>query len=97
MQQKSHSLRLSGVLGVALATLAACAPASPGRPGPEPRAAAGHALIPAPADLRLSGGAPFAITAATTIRVQPGSAEVERIAEQFAHILRPSTGFPLPV
>jgi hexosaminidase len=97
MQQKSKFLRLYGVLTVALGTLAACTPAGPGRSGPEPGRATGHAVIPAPADARLSGGEPFAITRATTIRVQPGSPEVERIAEQLAHILRPSTGFPLPV
>jgi hexosaminidase len=98
MQQKSQSLRLYGVVTVALAALAGCAAPGAGRTGPEPaRAGATHDVIPAPADVRLSGGEPFAITAATTIRVQPGSPEVEGIAEQLAHILRPSTGFPLPV
>ncbi|MBW3576045.1 MAG: beta-N-acetylhexosaminidase, partial [Actinobacteria bacterium] len=56
-----------------------------------------HTVIPAPAELRFSDGQPFTITAATTIRVESGSAEVERIGEYLARILRPSTGFPIPV
>jgi hexosaminidase len=94
-----------GVLSLALAPLAACAPTAPppaAAPAPAPAAPSapalvGPAVIPVPASLQLTGGEPFTLTATTTIRGDPGSVEVQRIGEPLAQLLRPSTGFPVPV
>ncbi|MEU9989563.1 beta-N-acetylhexosaminidase [Streptomyces sp. NPDC048045] len=66
--------------------------------GPAPGATAPTPLdrvVPAPASVT-PAGSPFRITRATLVRVD-GSAEVRRIGEYLAGILRPSTGYPLPV
>jgi hexosaminidase len=47
--------------------------------------------------LSLTGGAPFTITALTTIVVDPSTAEPARTAELLAAVLRPSTGLSLSV
>ncbi|MGA5649187.1 beta-N-acetylhexosaminidase [Streptomyces seoulensis] len=65
---------------------------------PVAQAAAPPALdrvIPAPASVR-PGGTPYRITRATAVRVD-GSAEVRRIGAYLTGILRPSTGYPLPL
>ncbi|MFD4542386.1 beta-N-acetylhexosaminidase [Streptomyces bauhiniae] len=65
---------------------------------PAAQAAAPPALdrvIPAPASVQ-PGGTPYRITRATGVRVD-GSAEVRRIGAYLAGILRPSTGYPLPL
>ncbi|MFJ8733692.1 beta-N-acetylhexosaminidase [Streptomyces bauhiniae] len=65
---------------------------------PAAQAAAPPALdrvVPAPASVR-PGGTPYRITRATGVRVD-GSAEVRRIGAYLAGILRPSTGYPLPL
>ncbi|MFI5975040.1 beta-N-acetylhexosaminidase [Streptomyces sp. NPDC051452] len=65
---------------------------------PEARAAAPTPLdrvIPAPASVE-PGGAPYRITRATGVRVG-GSAEVRRIGAYLTGILRPATGYPLPL
>ncbi|HEX2095532.1 MAG TPA: beta-N-acetylhexosaminidase [Longimicrobiaceae bacterium] len=56
-----------------------------------------HTIIPQPASVEPAPGDPFTLTAATRIGVEPGSGEVAGIGEYLAAILRPSTGFPLPV
>ena len=43
------------------------------------------------------GGGAFAVGAATAVVVDADHEEVARTAEWFASILRPSTGFPIPV
>jgi hexosaminidase len=53
-------------------------------------------LVPAPASMNLSGGIPFTLTAATSIVVDDDG-ESSRTAELLAAVLRPSTGFPIPV
>ncbi len=53
-----------------------------------------HRIIPAPASIMLAEADSFAITAATAIRVEAGSA---RVGEQLAEMLRTPTGFPVPV
>ncbi|SDK96815.1 beta-N-acetylhexosaminidase [Streptomyces indicus] len=53
-------------------------------------------VVPAPAEVD-AGGSPYEITARTAIRVPDDSREVRRIGEQLARILRPSTGYRLPV
>ncbi|WP_053665585.1 beta-N-acetylhexosaminidase [Streptomyces sp. MMG1121] len=52
-------------------------------------------VIPAPASVR-AGGTPYRITRATGVRVD-ASAEVRRIGAYLTGILRPSTGYPLPL
>ncbi|MDN3022672.1 beta-N-acetylhexosaminidase [Streptomyces sp. S.PB5] len=52
-------------------------------------------VVPAPASVA-PGGSPYRITRDTRIRVG-ASQEVRRIGEYAAKVLRPSTGYPLPV
>ncbi|TGN72520.1 beta-N-acetylhexosaminidase [Streptomyces bauhiniae] len=52
-------------------------------------------VVPAPASVE-PGGTPYRITRATAVRVD-GSAEVRRIGAYLTGILRPSTGYPLPL
>jgi hexosaminidase len=56
-----------------------------------------HHIVPAPVSVVAGTGAPFALTAATTIVVPAGNGEVQRIAEQLAMVLRPSTAFANPI
>ncbi|MFC7221346.1 beta-N-acetylhexosaminidase [Streptomyces polyrhachis] len=52
-------------------------------------------VVPAPASA-VPGGAPYEITAATAIRV-PAGGEAGAVGAYLAGLLRPSTGYPLPV
>ncbi len=58
---------------------------------------AGPQIIPAPASLTLTPGAPFDLNRATSIVVDGSNTEVTAIAQALATLLRPSTGFPLVV
>jgi hexosaminidase len=74
-------------------TAAACAPAvstpvQPVRAGPQ--------LVPAPASMVLSSGAPFSVERTTSIYVD-GGPEATAIGETFAALMRKSTQFPLAV
>jgi hexosaminidase len=88
-------------LGVALA----CAVATRGlaqppqaAPAPAPLATlAAHAVVPAPVSVVPGTGAPFVLTATTTVVVPAGGGEAARIGEALATLLRPATGFPIPV
>ncbi|MCX4823274.1 beta-N-acetylhexosaminidase [Streptomyces sp. NBC_01142] len=53
-------------------------------------------IVPAPASVR-PGGSPYTLTPATGIRVDDGSSEGRRIGTYLAQVLRPSTGYALPV
>ncbi|MFE7325685.1 beta-N-acetylhexosaminidase [Streptomyces sp. NPDC057565] len=53
-------------------------------------------IVPAPAEVK-AGGSPYTITAGTKIRVDGDSAETRRIGTYLAGVLRPSTGYALPV
>ncbi|MFI6941857.1 beta-N-acetylhexosaminidase [Streptomyces sp. NPDC050418] len=53
-------------------------------------------VIPAPAEVD-AGGSPYEITSGTRISVEDGSREARRIGEALAGVLRPSTGYRLPV
>ncbi|WP_307804906.1 beta-N-acetylhexosaminidase [Streptomyces sp. VRA16 Mangrove soil] len=53
-------------------------------------------VVPAPAKVT-AGGSPYAITARTRIRVDDGSRDARRIGNYLAGVLRPSTGYRLPV
>jgi len=54
-------------------------------------------IVPAPASMTVGGGAPFVLTAATSIVVAPGSADAAPGAEALGTLLRPATGFPVLV
>lgn len=53
-------------------------------------------VVPAPASVR-PGGGPYTITDRTRIRVPGGDGEARRVAGYLAGLLRPATGFELPV
>jgi hexosaminidase len=54
-------------------------------------------VIPAPASVRVTGGAGFTLARSTRIVTPPGSPAVARIGADLAAALRRSTGYPLPV
>ncbi|MGH3313404.1 MAG: beta-N-acetylhexosaminidase [Streptomyces sp.] len=73
-------------------TAAAAEPPAPPDRKPTPL----DQVIPAPESVQ-AGGAPFTIGERTVIRVSGASEEAKRVGGQLAALLRPSTGFPLPV
>jgi hexosaminidase len=88
--------RLARVLGSLLLVAAAGAftvGATPPAPGPVP--APLDRVVPAPASVK-AGGAPYRITRDTAIRVD-GSPEARRVGEYLADLLRPSTGYRVPL
>ncbi len=54
-------------------------------------------VVPVPASATATAGVTFSITSTTTIYTQPGSTAAADIGAYLAGILRPSTGYPLPV
>ncbi|MCD9141618.1 beta-N-acetylhexosaminidase [Streptomyces albireticuli] len=103
MRRRSRTARvtrpprlLSALLLVAAALAGtAQARAADGAPGPATPVPLTH-VIPAPASVH-PGGDPYEITARTRIRVPHDAPEARRIAGRLAALLRPSTGYPLPV
>ncbi|MFE6662887.1 beta-N-acetylhexosaminidase [Streptomyces sp. NPDC057697] len=69
-------------------------PAAHGGPAAAPPRPLGQ-VVPAPAAAE-PGGSPYTITAGTRIRVD-GSGEARKVGDYLAGVLRPSTGYPLPV
>jgi hexosaminidase len=57
----------------------------------------GPQIIPAPSSLTMGSGVPFDLSRRTTIVVDANNGEVTAIAQAFAAIVRPSTGFPLVI
>jgi hexosaminidase len=88
--------RLLCALLVVVATAAAAGPAvaAPQRPVAQPRPLG--QVVPAPSSVR-AGGAPYAITRATRIQVPDGSAQAVGVGRYLADLLRPPTGYALPV
>ncbi|MBC9717001.1 beta-N-acetylhexosaminidase [Streptomyces sp. TRM66268-LWL] len=97
MRQQWTTPRLLGSLLLVAAVGISCVGAAPAG---EAKAASGVVplgqVIPAPAEVE-PGGSPYEITSRTRIRVEEGSREARRIGEQLAGVLRPSTGYRLPV
>jgi hexosaminidase len=54
-------------------------------------------VVPAPVSVAMDGGSAFALSATTSIVIDPGNPNLARAAEIFAAVLRPSTGFAVPV
>ncbi|MEU5687422.1 beta-N-acetylhexosaminidase [Streptomyces venezuelae] len=96
---RSHR-RTTRILGSLLLVAAAGISSFAAAPAPgEARAPATTPLgqvVPAPLAAE-PGGAGYEITAKTRIRVGKGNAEERRVAEYLAELLRPSTGYRLPV
>ncbi|MEV6009342.1 beta-N-acetylhexosaminidase [Streptomyces sp. NPDC051976] len=53
-------------------------------------------VVPVPASVTAGGGS-FRITAATAVRLTDGSARTRQVADYLAGLLRPATGYALPV
>jgi hexosaminidase len=56
-----------------------------------------HRIVPMPSSVSASGGAPFPLTATTAIAVPGGNADLARVGEALAAMMRPATGMPFPV
>ncbi|MFE6975582.1 beta-N-acetylhexosaminidase [Streptomyces sp. NPDC057682] len=89
------SLLLVTAAGISSACAAPEASAAGGAPAASEPRPLGQ-IVPAPVSVR-PGGSPYALTPATAIRVDGSSGEVRRIGEYLAGVLRPSTGYALPV
>ena len=99
----NDSRRLRALLAVTC-TLAACRAPSSSSPDPVPlqrqpalASLGAHAVVPAPSSVTSGSGAPFVLSAASTIVVATGNADAARVGEGLGALLRPSTGFPLTV
>ncbi|MET7701118.1 family 20 glycosylhydrolase [Streptomyces sp. NPDC005485] len=93
MRQHHRTPRLLGTLLLVAAaglSVVGAAPAAPAR-----SATPLGQVVPAPASVD-AGGSPYRITGGTHIRVD-GSPEARRVGEYLADILRPSTGYRIPV
>ncbi len=95
---------LQSVPAPAPAAPAPAAPAAAPAPGPVPLQTQpplatldAHRVVPAPASVVAAAGAPFALTPTTAIVVAAGDREVGRVGAMLAALLRPATGFRLPV
>ncbi|MFF9144154.1 beta-N-acetylhexosaminidase [Streptomyces sp. NPDC014861] len=89
-------LLLATALGCTEAGTAAPAPGPAALPAAEPDVRPLGRIIPLPASVE-PGGAPYTLTAATRIGVPAGAPAVRAVAERLAGLLRPATGFRLPV
>ncbi|MFJ5894890.1 beta-N-acetylhexosaminidase [Streptomyces sp. NPDC093064] len=91
--------RTSRALGALLLVAAAGAftvgAAPAGKAAPAAAATPLGQVVPAPASVR-AGGSPYRITAGTHIRVD-GSRGARQVGEYLADVLRPSTGYRLPL
>jgi len=56
-----------------------------------------HMLVPTPVSVSPGSGAPFTLSATTTVVVPSGNADVMRVGEMLAAILRRPSGYRLPV
>jgi hexosaminidase len=62
-----------------------------------PTSLAGHRIVPVPLSVIPGSGAPFTLSATTTIIAPEGNAEVARSADMLAALLRVPTGLPMAV
>ncbi|MEV4756958.1 beta-N-acetylhexosaminidase [Micromonospora sp. NPDC049559] len=98
MRTPSTPLRAASVLCLAL--LAGPVVAGPAAAGPLTSPGTTRQLadvIPAPLQTYADAGAGYRLAPDTVIRTQSGSPEIRRIGEYLAGVLRPATGYRLPV
>lgn len=88
--------RLFGSLLLVVAAGVSSVGAVPAGTGPAPAVRPLGQIVPAPASVQ-PGGAPYTLTPSTRIRVDDHSREARQIGMYLARILRPSTGYALPV
>ncbi|MGW0552627.1 beta-N-acetylhexosaminidase [Streptomyces sp. NPDC002926] len=94
MSQPRTFPRLFGSLLLVVAAGVSSVGAVPAAPTPAVRPLG--QIVPAPASVQ-PGGAPYTLTPSTRIRVDDHSRETRQIGIYLARILRPSTGYALPV
>ncbi|HEX6343200.1 beta-N-acetylhexosaminidase [Umezawaea sp.] len=82
------ALLLAGTTAVAVGA------ASPALASPETSL---RQIVPAPVKVTPRPGADYSLTANARIQTQPGSADARRVGEYAAELLRPATGYRLPV
>ncbi|MFJ6634030.1 beta-N-acetylhexosaminidase [Streptomyces sp. NPDC091376] len=95
MRQRRTFPRLLGSLLLVAAAGISCVGAAPA-PAQTTAARPLGEIVPAPASVR-PAGSPYTLTAATRIRVDDDSRDARRIGSYLAAVLRPSTGYALPV
>ena len=101
------AMRYRAFLALTCATIACHTPATPAplpvqvnlslQQQPPLVSLSDHALVPMPLSVKPAGGEPFVLSATSTIVVSSGGGEPARIGEMLGALLRPSTGFRLPV
>ncbi|MET9520151.1 beta-N-acetylhexosaminidase [Streptomyces sp. NPDC002994] len=96
VSQRRRIPRLFAPLLLVVAAGATSIAAAPAAAEPAAEARPLSQVIPAPASVT-EGGSSYALTGRTRIRVDEDSREARRIGSYLADILRPSTGFALPV
>ncbi|WP_406861102.1 beta-N-acetylhexosaminidase [Streptomyces sp. HUAS MG47] len=97
MRQHRTFPRVLGALLLVAAAGISCVGASPAAgTAAEPVTRPLGQVVPVPASVS-PAGSPFTLTAATRIRVDRGAAGAVAVGEYLAGVLRPSTGYPLPV
>ncbi|MCX5437495.1 MULTISPECIES: beta-N-acetylhexosaminidase [unclassified Streptomyces] len=98
-QQQKQRRRTARLFGSLLLVAAAGVSAVGAAPSPGAGSAAATPLgqvVPAPASV-VAGGPAYEITSKTRIRVERDSKEAQRVADYLAGVLRPSTGYRLPI
>ncbi|MEO8578182.1 MAG: beta-N-acetylhexosaminidase [Gemmatimonadales bacterium] len=80
-------------------SFAACTPSGPvaAPPATQAPSVTTPRVIPAPVSLTVNGGDAFTITDSTRIVVDDGTAQATRTGELLAAIVRPSTGYAIPI
>lgn len=91
----SHRTTLLTVTALAISALAGTvAPGAAAADTPPPQ----QRVVPAPVSLTTQAGAPFTLTRSSSIYVYPpASAQVLHVADYLADLMRPATGYALPV
>ncbi|SFP41196.1 hexosaminidase [Amycolatopsis arida] len=91
--------RLLAAVALCLPALALPVTAGPAAAEPAVEHSAGRfaTVIPAPVEAEPNPGVDFWLSPFTVIRTQPGSTEAAQVGNYLAELLRPATGYPLPV
>ncbi|MFG2518791.1 beta-N-acetylhexosaminidase [Streptomyces sp. NPDC048527] len=95
-RQRRRTARLFGSLLLVAAAGVSAVGAAPSQGAGSAAATPLGQVVPAPASVA-AGGPAYEITSKTRIRVEKDSKEAQRVAGYLADVLRPSTGYRLPV